>query len=134
MRCRVIYWNEEVMDREQRFLAMRGEDYSDPALYNVVAAVEIPDTRSLEAERYVVADRLFQKFNIGDHGGVEALRSMSAGDMVAFPDGQALVCQPVGWKSIYLAPDFSEHLKVLDDTRFLKRLQVKMQETWGCQT
>lgn len=134
MRCRVIYWNEDVMDRDQRQRALAGEFLRNPALYSVVGSCEIPEIRTDPDSRALVAEQIFQKFNIGDRGGRDDIRSMSLGDLVVFEDGSALVCRVVGWTYEDLPEGFSEVIKVLDDTRFLKRLQVKMAGgAWKCQ-
>ena len=134
MRCRVIYWNEDVLDQDQRRRALTGEFLRNPALYSVVASCEIPEFHTDRDARCSVAEKVFQKFNIGDRGGRNDIRSMSLGDLVAFEDGSALVCRTVGWDFEDLPEGFSEVIKVLDDTRFLNRLQAKTKAVYGCQT
>lgn len=50
-------------------------------------------------EELIVCDELFERFNIGDHGG-KNIRSMSVGDKVAFDNYTQYICAPVGWKRV----------------------------------
>lgn len=50
-------------------------------------------------EELVVCDELFERFNIGDHGGKQ-IRSMSVGDKVVFDNYVQYICANIGWKRI----------------------------------
>lgn len=81
-------------------VAMNGEDVSmaHPDAYSVVYNEELKwdDPQITDHE---VLERLFEMFNIGDHGGRRDLRSMSVGDQVTLDD-RTYVCKPCGWEKL----------------------------------
>lgn len=44
-------------------------------------------------------EQIFDRFNMGDHGGLYITRSISVGDIVQLDD-KAYMCMPYGWQSI----------------------------------
>ena len=97
MQAKVIYAKWRSMSRDESFNVSMGEVINNPALYEVIGVYEV-DEETHEA----VCERLFERFNIGDHGG-KNVRSMSVGDIVLFPEGQAFLCAGCGWKKLHEA-------------------------------
>lgn len=79
-------------------VTMKGEDVSGrhSDLYEVVFNEDVPEADGNDDHR--VLGYLFERFNIGDHGG-KRIRSMSVGDQVSL-DGRCYVCKPVGWEQL----------------------------------
>ena len=51
-----------------------------------------------DTEARVVCDEMFERFNIGDHGG-KNIRSMSVGDIVQVGN-KNWMCRPMGWAEV----------------------------------
>lgn len=81
-------------------VTVMGEDKSllHPDAYEVVYNEEVKFD-DLTLNHLQILERLFEQFNIGDHGGRRDLRSMSVGDQVSL-DGDVYVCKPCGWEQI----------------------------------
>ena len=64
-----------------------------PSFYKVVATVETDGDTERDC------GELFERFNIGDHGGARC-RSMSVGDIIVFGSGRAFCVQGCGWREL----------------------------------
>jgi len=97
MKAKILYvsWDRTTVD--DRFHAGRDghvlpeEKFDDIGTFDVEGA---DDTEALE--------KIFERFNVGDHGNLFArsglrIRSMSVGDVVEL-DGRRYVCAPCGWE------------------------------------
>lgn len=80
----------------------------DPSLYEVAAEVET------DSDTEADCGSLFERFNIGDHGG-ERIRSMSVGDVIVFGSDRTFVVQGMGWKEVDNGPAF---LRKVQPTRY----------------
>jgi hypothetical protein len=82
---------------EARIFYTRG--WKNEGGFKLIATVEINalEHKPLEGQnlRNTVLGRLFERFNIGDHGGLP-IRSMSVGDVVEF-QGELWECAGCGW-------------------------------------
>ena len=112
-------WDElRKLDENLLFKVMTGKVAEDkPELYEAVFCGECDDADcATERGRAALAERLFERFNIGDHGGLR-IRSLSVGDLLVFDGGPTLLCAPAGWDEIDFdpKPDFS--LTLLDAAR-----------------
>lgn len=89
---KVIYpdWNR--LDRDGRWSVMTEGKTVDADVYETIFETE------MEGESDTILGALFERFNIGDHGGL-TVRSMSVGDLVDI-DGTLFVCKPVGWERV----------------------------------
>ncbi len=87
MKAEIIYHDFQDTD-----CLMRGSAAS-PDHYSKVAEVELPNDLESEA----ALGRLFEQFNIGDHGGLH-IRSMSVGDKVRLEGRGTWICKPIGWE------------------------------------
>jgi len=83
-------------------VTMKGEDRSQKHsdLYEIVCNEEIVfDDPTLTDHQ--ILERLFEQFNIGDHGGRSDIRSMSVGDQVSLA-GRCYICKPCGWERLWV--------------------------------
>ena len=105
---KVVYADWEKMDRDLRWAVMGLEArfLSDrPDLYYSV--YESKASKPFMQE----ADELFKRFSVGDFGDRSGIRSMSAGDLVVFEDGSALLCLSCGWKPVSVPSEFISKLE-----------------------
>lgn len=88
MKAEIIYHDFDDMK-----CVMFGE-LAEPSHYEKVAELDVPDEAPETA-----CGRLFERFNIGDHGGLR-IRSMSVGDKVRLEGHGTWLCKPVGWERV----------------------------------
>lgn len=102
----VIYADWEAMDGDQRWSVHQGKFLEKRYdLYGVVASYTCRIGKDVMVSKRDCANKVFEKFNIGDHGGKD-VRSMSVGDLVVFEDGTALLCGRAGWELVKVPKDF----------------------------
>jgi hypothetical protein len=97
----VIYpdWRRLSENEDRGFDVMSNGSLTEPELYEVIASVDYPD----DVKDDEVLGSLFERFNIGDHGGTSC-RSMSIGDVVLVErndfKAEGYICKPIGWDRI----------------------------------
>lgn len=111
MMATIIYVDEKQTTREQRADALLDGTVLPERCYRTICQIGQGDPETCDdiPEDMVILEKLFEQFNIGDHGGLRMVRSMSVGDIVVLEGNRQLgtgtstrmyLCAPVGWKLV----------------------------------
>lgn len=98
MKARILYVSWERTTVDDRFHAGRDGHVLPEEKLDDIGTFDVDPATDIEA-----LEKLFERFNIGDHGGLR-VRSLSVGDVVEL-DGRRYVCAPCGWDRVGGTPD-----------------------------